>query len=381
MRRFLFFVMALLPLSIFAQAITESDSHTVTPEAHIFATFVKSFDHGLSLTIEEEIRSAPSHRAHTTLGLTYSPISYLSIYAAYTLKLYGDQGWTDVEKYLRHRANLLVTGQVKLGQWSLSLREGVMLDARCDEVDSREKNAVDFTLRSRLQAMYSIPETPLGIVGKFEVLNTLNAPVAYLNSIANSQSPIANSQSPIAKKWSIIAAATASGRQVYYRDQETFLVGSMHAAAYWHAHTIFHLGGGVDVFYDGAYIPRDTQFQKTNLAAAKAGDCWRIGVSLQPTFVVGDFSLGLHLGAYLYDPVKELEPYSEAILSPTGRLDKPMFYAYDLLKAGSSGNPDGWLYTSVVLRYHLPWHIFLQAMMKSHLTKVEFVSLGIGFYY
>ena len=193
MRRFLFFVMALLPLSIFAQAITESDSHTVTPEAHIFATFIKSFDHGLSLTIEEEIRSAPSHRAHTTLGLTYSPISYLSVYAAYTLKLYGDQGWTDVDKYLRHRANLLITGQVKLGQWNLSLREGVMLDARCDEIDHREKNAVDFTLRSRLQVVYSIPKTPLGIVGKFELLNTLNAPVAYLNSISHSQSPISNS--------------------------------------------------------------------------------------------------------------------------------------------------------------------------------------------
>lgn len=195
------------------------------------------------------------------------------------------------------------------------------------------------------------------------------------------QSPIAHRQSPIAKRWSIIAAATASGRQVYYKDQQTFLVGSMHAAAYWHAHAIFHLGGGVDAFYDGAYMPRDTQFQKTNLAAAKAGDCWRIGVSLQPTFVVGDFSLGLHLGAYLHDPVKELEPYSEAILSPTGRLDKPIFYAYDILNAGSAGYPDGWMYTSVVLRYHLPWHIFLQAMMKSHLTKVEFVSLGIGFYY
>ena len=193
MRRFLFFVMALLPLSIFAQAITESDSHTVTPEAHIFATFVKSFDHGLSLTIEEEIRSAPSHRAHTTLGLTYSPISYLSVYAAYTLKLYGDQGWSDVDKYLRHRANLLITGQVKLGQWNLSLREGVMLDARCDEIDHREKNAVDFTLRSRLQVVYSIPKTPLGIVGKFELLNTLNAPVAYLNSVSHSQSPISNS--------------------------------------------------------------------------------------------------------------------------------------------------------------------------------------------
>ena len=174
--------LAILPSFLFAQInITEKDTAIITPETHLFATFVKSFKHGLSLTIEEEIRSAPSHRAHTTVGLTYAPIQYVNIYAAYTLKLYGDQGWSNVDKYLRHRANLLVTGQVKLGQWNLSLREGVMLDARCDEVDKREKNQVDFTLRSRLQAVYSIPETPLGIVGKFEILNTLNAPVSYLN--------------------------------------------------------------------------------------------------------------------------------------------------------------------------------------------------------
>ena len=182
LRESILILMAFVPSFIFAQAaIIEKDTSIVTPEAHFFATFVKSFDHGISLTFEEEIRSAPSHRSHTTVGLTYAPIQYVNIYAAYTLKLYGDQGWSDVNKYLRHRANFLITGQVKLGQWNLSLREGVMLDARCDEVDKREKNQVDFTLRSRLQAVYAIPETPLSIVGKFEILNTLNAPVAYLN--------------------------------------------------------------------------------------------------------------------------------------------------------------------------------------------------------
>lgn len=190
-----------------------------------------------------------------------------------------------------------------------------------------------------------------------------------------------NNDKDTAKSWSVVVAATAGGRQVYYRDQQTFAVASIHAAAYWHAHPIFRLGGGMDVFYDGAYIQRPTYFQKTNLAAAQAGDCWRMGVSVQSEFVVGKFTTGLHIGAYLYDPVKELEPYSEAILSPTGRISKPIFYPYNLLKAGSAGYPDGWLYTMVVLRYHLPWHVFLQAMMKSHLTKVEFVSLGIGFYY
>ena len=183
------------------------------------------------------------------------------------------------------------------------------------------------------------------------------------------------------KKWSVCASATAGGRQVYYRDQQTFFVASMHMAAYWHACPIFRLGGGVDAFYDGAYIQRNTHFKKTYLAAAQAGDCWRIGMSVQPEFVVGNFTAGLHIGAYLYDPVKELEPYEQAILSPTGRIDKPIFYSYDLLKAGSAGNPDGWIYTEVVLRYHLPFHLFVQAMMKSHLTKVEFVSLGLGVYY
>ena len=183
------------------------------------------------------------------------------------------------------------------------------------------------------------------------------------------------------KNWSIALAGTMGGRQVYYRDQQTFIVGSMHAAAYWHAHKIFRLGGGVDVFYDGAYIQRETHFGKTNLDLAQPGDCWRVGVSLQPEFVVGDFTAGLHVGAYMYDPVKALEPQWREEGLPTQRLDKPIFYAYDLLNAGSAGYPDGWLYTEVVLRYHLPWHIFVQAMMKSHLTKVEFISLGLGFWY
>lgn len=205
--------------------------------------------------------------------------------------------------------------------------------------------------------------------------------VDYDFSSLSNKKHLSDTSDSIQKRWSLSLGGTMGGRQVYYRDNETFMIGSIHAAAYWHAHPIFRLGGGVDVFYDGAYIPRKTYFKKTNLAAAQPGDCWRVGISVQPEFVVGKFTAGLHLGAYLYDPVKELEPYDEASSSETGRLDKPIFYSYDLLKAGSAGYPDGWLYTELVLRYHLPWNIFIQAMMKSHLTKVEFISLGIGVYY
>ena len=181
--------------------------------------------------------------------------------------------------------------------------------------------------------------------------------------------------------WSLEFALTAGARQVYYRDQATFAVGEFQAAAYWLPHPIFRLGGGLDLFYDGAYKQRETDFGKTHLAAAKPSDCWRLGVSLQPEFIIGHLTAGFHVGFYLLDPVKELEPAADAKESPTGRIEnKGIFYAYDILNAGSAGNPDGWLYTQIVLRYRLPYHLFLQANMKAHITKVEFVSLGIGAY-
>lgn len=235
-----------LPCLMSAQTIvSEQTTHTQTPEAHIFATFVKSFKHGLSLTLEEEIRSAPSHRAHTTIALGYAPVEYFNIYAGYTMKLYGDQGWTDPNKYIRHRANVLFTGQVKLGQWNLSLREGVMLDARADEIDTREKNVVDFTLRSRLQAVYSIPKTPLSIVGKFEILNTLNAPVDYINTITSSNDYgqyISEFRPELGLQWKIDKKNTLSlayrYNYIYGRDVNILDSGDVELS---HRYTVKHL--------------------------------------------------------------------------------------------------------------------------------------------
>ena len=186
MKRFLSILLLFLPLLVSSQEIeSEATQSSRFAEAHIIASYVQSFDHGLSLTLEEEIRSAPTHRSHTTIGLGYNPIQYLSLSAAYVLKLYGDQGWADVNKFLRHRVNLDVTGQVSLGQWKLSLRERLMMDARADEIDLSEKNRGDYVLRSRLQAAYAIPNQPLSIVGKMEVFNTLNAKYfgQYINEL------------------------------------------------------------------------------------------------------------------------------------------------------------------------------------------------------
>lgn len=166
---------------LFAQEIASQDTTSEQfAKVHMIASFVKSFDHGLKLTLEEEMRVAleseqPFKRLHTTVSLAYTPIEYLSFSAGYVLKLYGDKGWNDPNKFLRHRVNVDATGQVAIGQWKLSWRERLMLDARTDEVNPLETNKVDYTLRSRLQAVYAIPNQPLSIVAKMEVFNTLNA--------------------------------------------------------------------------------------------------------------------------------------------------------------------------------------------------------------
>ena len=196
------------------------------------------------------------------------------------------------------------------------------------------------------------------------------------------------------KKWELELAWAGAARQVYYKDKQTFFGFTLQAAAYWRAHNVFRLGGGLDLFYDNSYKPRETSFGKTNLKAARenGADCWRLGISVQPELVVGKLTCGFHLGMYLIDGVKALEVGTEteqqkyltdaqrAEYAATGRVSKGLVYPYDLGNAGQGGHPDGWLYTQLVLRYHLPWHLFIQGNMKTHISKVEFICLGLGAY-
>lgn len=189
-----------------------------------------------------------------------------------------------------------------------------------------------------------------------------------------------------AAKCEIEMAFSGGARHVYYRDKQTFFCATMQAAAYWRAHRIFRLGGGVDVFYDGSYVDHPTHFKKTYLAGATQADCWRVGLSIQPDFVFGRFSAGFGIGFYLHDPVKnrevsdkDTEAYN-ALWEEGIMPNKGIFYPYEIINKGRAGDPDGWLYTTINLRYRLPYHLMVHAMMKAHITNVEYVAAGIGVY-
>ena len=199
------------------------------------------------------------------------------------------------------------------------------------------------------------------------------------------------------KHWAVEICATGGVKQNYYRDNypnmQFFGAATVKAAAYWVPVSIFRIGAGIDAFYDGYYrsvsnnIPGAkeafpdapvTHFGKTYLKESNIANCFRAGISIQPEFIIGHLTAGIHVGFYVYDPIKNLEPFKEAkAADEAGQpLNRGIFYTYDLTKA--SNYQDGWCYMQFVLKYHVLDHLFVQLGLKTHGARAEFIDAGLG---
>lgn len=185
------------------------------------------------------------------------------------------------------------------------------------------------------------------------------------------------------KKWTFEINAAGGVRDLYYRDNTLYGIASLSAGAHYRIAHIFRLGIGTDGFYDGAYgaVYKDfaqegdnvTHYAKTYISSNELRNKFRVGISLQPEFVLGRFIAGFHFGVYLYDPIKNLEPF-QAVKENGGKpLDKGIFYKY-----GSTTIEDGWLYTCAVGKYLINEHFFVSIALKTHLQKAEFIAWGVG---
>ena len=196
------------------------------------------------------------------------------------------------------------------------------------------------------------------------------------------------------KPWAVEISATGGMKQNYYADnqngQRFFGAATLKAAAYWVPVSIFRIGAGVDAFYDGYYacVSKEfaasnpnatvTYFGKTYLKESNIKNCFRVGFSIQPEFIIGHLTAGLHVGFYLFDPIKNLEPYNDAKTADEAGtpLQRGLFYSYDFTKA--SNYQDGWCYMQFVLKYHVLDHLFVQLGLKTHGVRAEFIDAGLG---
>ena len=216
-------------------------------------------------------------------------------------------------------------------------------------------------------------------------------------TIANEPKSPKELHEEVDKPWAVEISATGGVKQNYYRDNypkmHFFGIATVKAAAYWVPFSVFRIGAGVDAFYDGYYgcvnnnIPGAvaanpdapvTYFGKTYLKESKVENCFRVGVSLQPEFIIGHLTAGLHVGFYVFDPIKNLEPFAEAKKADDAgkSLNRGVFYAYDFTEA--SNKADGWCYMQFVLKYHVLDHLFVQLGLKTHGVRAEFIDAGLG---
>ena len=193
---------ALLALSASAFAVDYDATGSTTEQTvqmRVGADFTKKWKCGVRLSIGEELRfnlmdnltgtnaksvtvdsayGASFNKSYTTLSLAYAhpEFNYLKVDGGYTLRLLGNKGFSDPNKFLRHRVFFGLTGSYTAQYAKVYLRERFVCDMRTDSVNVLEKNQQDWLLRSRLGAEFIIPGKPVNPYLWAELENTLNVP-------------------------------------------------------------------------------------------------------------------------------------------------------------------------------------------------------------
>lgn len=212
-------------------------------------------------------------------------------------------------------------------------------------------------------------------------LNMLNTSVgiAYSPRYQDIYRPVKRQFVDLPRKTGMDIILSGGTRQLDYRDNSRFPAGSVIISIHRPVCNQIRLGVGLDFFYDGVYAsvnsspdPEEniSKAKFTYLTSDKLINRFRGGISIQPEFVFGRMSAGFHFGLYLFNPIKNLEPYEDA---KNGTPDKGLIYPYNIEKE------NGWLYTRASLKYLISDHVFLHLGLKTHLQKAEFIEWGIGY--
>ena len=192
------------------------------------------------------------------------------------------------------------------------------------------------------------------------------------------------------KRWSGEVILSGGFKKLYYKDTKYFGTASLNLEGYYHTCRQHRIGVGLDLFYDGAYAQtvaqdasgkyywtdENTYFGRTFTPNNNFENKLRLGLNIANELTIGKVGIFAHFGIYLYDPVKNMEPGGE-ILQALNKGETPkkkgLFYPYDINKE------DGWNYFRIGVKYHFTEHFLVNLSFKTHLQKVEFFELGLGY--
>lgn len=194
----------------------------------------------------------------------------------------------------------------------------------------------------------------------------------------------------LTKRWSGEIVLSGGARKLYYSDTRHFGIASLNVEGYYRTCHQHRVGVGLDLFFSDAYgqtVASDengnyqwtnefTHLTRTCTAENKFSNKLRFGFNIANELTIHKVGIFFHVGMYLYDPVKDMEPGEEcleALNSGSETKKKGLLYAYDIQKE------DGWCYFRLGVRYHITKHFLVNASVKTHLQKVEFAEFGVGY--
>ena len=183
MKKVLFSIALLLgSITLSAQNIIPGVTNDSDVRGRLGGAFVWEVAKDLSLEASLEMRLkndfSTVDRIQTGIGLEYEACKYFNIGADYQLINTHEPGTWERP---RHRANLNLEGNVKVGRFEFSLLERLQTTFRTDSVNRYEKMNPELILRSRLTAEYNIRHSKWTPYLLFELNNTLNSPAVVLN--------------------------------------------------------------------------------------------------------------------------------------------------------------------------------------------------------
>ena len=192
------------------------------------------------------------------------------------------------------------------------------------------------------------------------------------------------------KKWSGEIILSGAFKKLYYKDDKYFGTASLNLEGYYHTCRQHRIGLGLDLFYDGAYAQtvaqdasgkyywtdENTYFGRTFTPNNNFENKLRLGLNIANELTIGKVGVFFHFGIYLYDPVKDMEPGGD-ILAALNKGETPkkkgFIYPYNIDKE------DGWNYFRIGVKYHITKSFLVNLSFKTHLQKVEFFELGLGY--
>lgn len=185
--------------------------------------------------------------------------------------------------------------------------------------------------------------------------------------------------------WSLDVSCEVGQRELYYKDNQSYLVGTFHIGATKMLTSWYGLGLGTDVFYDGAFNQQGTRpglsaseitqqhqhtlFNRYYVQEESFSTKLRAGISICNEFVVGRTTAFFNWGMYYYDGMRN----NYTIPHSTHGDKRPMVYAYDIEKE------DGWNYIRFGMRYRVFDNFYAQVSVKTHLSKAEFMNVGFAY--